>query len=454
MEVRRGRRTAMARDSINLRPGDREMNTTYVDPATTSIVARCSLKTGSSIDLFEGGDDSVGPVDRIGPAVIVGQRFGPSDQLARSVGEACRTGDATALDSTVGCCSALVALPDGLSGFSDPVGQFPLFSARTDDQVVIGPSAAGVAADTGRMVDPLSVTAGIACHDIPDLFAERTMYVGVLRIPEGASIRVDAQGVTKSDYRRIRVDPMMRPSDVAEQVRHCLVESVRVRHETADQLATDFSGGLDSTALAFLAAAPGSPILALTSHNRNDDDIVRAVQYARLSMAIAHHVVPGSVEQLPFQERTCSTDEPQIAPLFAGPLRARLATAAQLGADLHLVGEGADTVLGAPPVYLADLARKGELTVLWRHCLGWARLRARSPMRLFCRAVALATTDRHRALLALARRIDLGRPAGMGSWEEEWIGYWNPPQANWLPPPGETAAGRPRSGPRGPGERH
>lgn len=354
-------------------------------------------------------------------------RFGLIDESENA-------GDITSLASAPGCYSVVRTHAGGLSAYADPVGQFPLFSARTGDRVLVGPSPRTLATEIGASVDLVSLAARIACPDTPDLLGDRTMYRDVRRIPEGTVLQADDSGVRETPHGRIHADSAVSMADAADLLRNRLRAAVEARVDTAGRLSTDFSGGFDSTSLAFLAAAGNVPVVALTSEgvSAGSDDVERARGYAHLSPNLAHHVVATPPDCLPFQNLVAAADEPHPTPMFTGPLRARLAVARDAGADLHLVGEGGDILLGAPPAYLADLARKGDLTTLWQHCLAWARLRTRSPHRLFRRAVALGATSRRRALLLLARDIEHGRSVTTSSWEDEWICCWRRPRADWL----------------------
>lgn len=377
-----------------------------------------------------------GPVRQVRSAVIVGDHLGVESRLNAEVEEAEKTGDVTVLGSAPGCYSVMLPQAGGLSVYTDPVGQFPLYFARAGDRVLVGPSASALAAEVGAGVDLVALAARVACPDVPDLFATRTMFRDVHRIPEGTVLHVDAHGVRETEHRRIRTDPAIRLADAAELLRDHLLTSVRARLGSTDQLTADFSGGFDSTSLAFLAAAEEVPVAVLTSYQEEissgSDDVERARRFARLSPALTHHMVAGTAEHLPFQNLVAAEEEPHATPIFIGSLHARLAVASDLGADLHLVGEGGDVVLGAPPAYLADLVRAGDLATVWQHCVAWGRLRTRSPLALFRRAAAVGMTSRSQALRGLARHILHGRPGGGSYWEDDWICHWRRPHADWL----------------------
>ena len=397
-----------------------------------TFIAVFSRENGSTIRRRRPPGDDQGPHK----VAVVGHHFSGCDQISASDSGTEHADEFRLTGLAPGCHSTVVAHTSGLSACTDPVGQFPLYSAQSGGRVLVGPSAAVLAAEIGDSIDPVQLATRIACPDMPDLFATRTMYRNVDRIPEGTVLRIDACGTRQSEHHRIRADPSISLAEVAEQLRDRLLASVQARTEAASRLTADFSGGFDSTSLAFLAATSGAPVATLTSYHEDlstdTDDIERARRFAGLNKRLAHHMVPGSAEHLPFQDLVAASEEPHGAPIFLGPMRERLAAASNLGADLHVVGEGGDVVLGAPPAYLADLARRGDLTTLWRHCVSWARLRTRSPLKLFRQAVTVGTTSRSQALRNLARAIQNGRSGEFPTWEDDWICYGRRPWSDWL----------------------
>jgi asparagine synthase (glutamine-hydrolysing) len=137
-------------------------------------------------------------------------------------------------------------------------------------------------------------------------------------------------------------------------------------------------------------------------------------------------------DHLPYQVIGPEVQTPHASSVAMGALRSRLSRAAELGSDGHLVGEGGDVVVGSPPSHVADLAKRLELAMLWRACVGWARIRGRAPVTLLRRAVWLGATSRRSALRTLADVLDRGYPIGEETWESRSIGYWSQPHGHWL----------------------
>ena len=179
-------------------------------------------------------------------ADIVGHCFASQFELDTMAFEAARSGAVTSLTSAPGCYSVVMSHAGRLSAYTDPVGQFPLFWARTENEgdVLVGSVASDLADQVGADIDMVSLAARIACPGAPDLFADRTMYQGVHRIPEGTVFQADHRVVKQTGYGRIRADSTRTMAEAAELLRDRLSESVAARCATAGRLSADFSGVL------------------------------------------------------------------------------------------------------------------------------------------------------------------------------------------------------------------
>lgn len=359
---------------------------------------------------------------------VFGDCLAGDDVLARGLAAFGDTGDHRQVTDQLGCYSVVVRHSGETTLFADPVGQFPLYY---DDS---GRHAAK-ASDLGTDIDRVYLATRLACLDGADLFENRSLYRGVRRVREGHALRIRDGLLDELPHAPLCVDPGLGVPAAAEMLREALVAAVRARASSARRLVSDFSGGLDSTTLAYLALDDRARLPVLTHYNPDApvlDDVERADWYVSSERRFDHQIVKVLADDLPYQELASMGDEPHPASIACGPARLRFSAAAALDADVHLMGEGGDAVLWAPGAYFIDLARRREFATLWRHCFAWARLRNRSPLSVFRRSVLMAGLGRRRALLRLADTLERGRPAGDVPWEVAVVAGWDPPQVHWF----------------------
>ncbi|OPC77872.1 hypothetical protein B4N89_37055 [Embleya scabrispora] len=342
-----------------------------------------------------------------------------------------------------GAYVCIVATHGGVSIRSDLAGQYPVFVSRAGGWAVAASHAHLLARLHGREPDATTAAARIACAHVPPLWAHRSSFHDVERVPGGAVLRLRpglppaVQG-TDSPF---GTDPLVRG---ARTLRDALTEAVAARR-AAGAVASDFSGGLDSTTLAFLAARSGDgTVTGVTYHHpaAPAGDLAHARRFAGLDDRLRHIVVEGRHDTLPFDrdadpERRTHTpatwwtdDEP--VPGMLARRRSLLRLAAVGAVDCHLTGEGGDAVLGAPPAYLAHIASRGHARTLARHCLAQARRHDTSAAALAAQALRTAGTSAAEALLRLAVALRSGTIAeGPASWIDG---------VTWWPPAGEAVS--------------
>lgn len=380
-----------------------------------------------------------------------------------------------------GAFSVIVVGPRTVTGYADQSEQFPLYYARRGAEILIGPDPGVLAAAHDRRPDPLTAAAHLCCPAVLPLWSGRSPYTGVSRVPGGAVLRVAPGSATVVPPEVPLPVPGLSLAEGASQLRDALVGSVRAR--CAGRLvSTDFSGGLDSTSLAFLAAGHAAgPVTALAYHQplAPAGDLPYAIEYAELDQRLRLTVITGSARTLPFAglsnlagrgnlatqaghacldglgdlgslygvggsaealARQAVQAEPHPGWLVAARSLARLAAARRSGARLHLTGEGGDAVLMAAPSYLASLARTGNPLTLLRHSGGYARLRQAAPAGIAAAAVRLAGQGPGRALAELAAELTFGDGHGTATRSERFsdlIAWWAPSgeAASWLTVP-------------------
>jgi asparagine synthase (glutamine-hydrolysing) len=344
-----------------------------------------------------------------------------------------------------GSYSAVVLSCRGVIAYSDLAGQFPLYYSRRGDEFLIGSDLRSVAVAHYRRPDPVSAAMRIACPAVLPMWSTRSAYADVGRLAGGAVLRAD------SDSLNVRVETARLPlpvagrslGDGAAMLRCALTAAVRSRSESR-LVSCDFSGGLDSTSIAFLAARYSPQSVASIVYHQPlapAEDIADAVRFAALDQRIALTVVRGSTGTLPFTGLAEAAGaaafwsaEPSPEALAASRTALRLAAASASGAQVHLTGEGGDALLLAAPSYLASLARPQRTRTLLQHCASYGRLRFVSPGRLAARAVRLAATSSSRALTAVAAELE-NPVCGAGQWPD-LISWWPPcgEAATWLTP--------------------
>jgi asparagine synthase (glutamine-hydrolysing) len=369
--------------------------------------------------------------------VVLGHCLASEAELAESLATVAATGrlDPAAM-GWPGCYSLAYLLPHELLLLTDPVGQFPWYVATTPDGRWIGSSPVGLAGRVRAGVVHSRLAMTIACDDVLGFSESGTEFAGVNRLPLGSVLTFNSEGMRTRDSGALTVAAETNAFDAADRLRASLLRAVEARAGAGQLITGDFSGGIDSSALMFLALRTGADVSGFTfQHSATDveDDLAWARHFAARAPGLAHRVVMSTDEELPYQNLTSPGEQPHPAAMAAGPLRARLRLAAEHGSTMHLVGEGGDVVLGAPPAYLADLARQGEWAALWRHCLRWGRIRQCSPLAVLRRAMAVVSTSRRQALHTLAATIVRAAPTeDRRPWHLGAIGYWDLPRGRWL----------------------
>lgn len=377
--------------------------------------------------------------------LLVGDCLLSSAERSVELAAAVAAGDLDRTAEWPGSYSVVVLNRRDVIVYSDLAGQFPLYYSRRGDEFLIGSDLRSVAAAHHRGPDPVFAAMRIACPAALPMWSTRSAYAHVGQLAGGAVLRAD------SDSLSVRTDTARWPlpvagrslGDGAAMLQSALTAAVRYRSENR-LVSSDFSGGLDSTSIAFLAARYSpQPVASIVYHQplAPAEDLADAVRFAGLDQRIDLAVVRGSTRTLPFTglaEAAGSpafwSAEPSPGALAASRTALRLAAASTSGAQVHLTGEGGDALLLAAPSYLARLARPRRARTLLQHCASYGRLRFVSPRRLAGRAVRLAATSSSRALTALAAELE--HPVREAGQWPDLISWWPPcgEAVTWLTP--------------------
>ncbi|MFJ3222840.1 albusnodin/ikarugamycin family macrolactam cyclase [Streptomyces sp. NPDC086783] len=370
----------------------------------------------------------------------VGQCLADEVTMRHDLRGAMRDGRWERLTRWPGAYLLILLHDDGhLTAYADPAGQFPLYYGRHGHSTVLS-TRARTAATLSRATDrpdTTAIAAHIVCPAVPELTEGRTAFDGIRRLSGGQALRVAPSGaLTHWTYEDLVPDPGARFEDSAAQLRSALTRAVTLRTAGAARITSDFSGGLDSTSLAFLAArTTGHPPLDAFVYHHPDapaGDLGHAMAYAEQVPSIQLAVTRGSEDSLPYSglSEHGRADQPDPAAVIGARQRLRLDHIARGGPGIHLTGEGGDALLAAPPSYLGDIAAAAGLRRLVSDARALARIRQLSPVDVTLRARRLARTPLRQAMIELAARFD--EPMD------------NPPQwvdaVAWWPSPGPETA--------------
>jgi asparagine synthase (glutamine-hydrolysing) len=399
---------------------------------------------GSATVRFRGGWRK-GEVRRaelpLGTVVVIGQCFADEAQLRKGANLALRSGDPSVLARWPGAYACLVLRHDEVTLLEDVAGQYPFYYRHGDRRLWFAdrPTAVAEAAGHQPRPDPRVLAAWVLCPGVPALTGDSTPVVGVRRLGGGHALRFDARGVP----RRWAYEPLL-PADspsvahTAEAVRAALDTAVRIRAVCPGGLTTDFSGGMDSTSLAFLALnhRRGELGAFVYHHPESPDDLPYARQYARLDRRLRLQTVTGHHGTLSFQDlgHRGLTGETEPGVASVARTRLRLRHIASWGGGVHLGGEGGDALFAAPAAYLANLVRPGGLRRLRADSWVLARQRHVSPAAVLTSAVRLSRTPMATAMRRLAERLE--RPEQRDTTWLDTVSWWPEPggEAGWLTP--------------------
>jgi asparagine synthase (glutamine-hydrolysing) len=378
----------------------------------------------------------------VGPSgcvTVIGQCLVDDHLFAQTARDALESGRWTTLTRWPGSYLVIVLRDEQLLAFADLAGQYPLYYAHVHGRTVFGTDAGATARAAGLAPRPdrLTLAAQVFCPATPDLVDGRSPIAGVSRLGGGCALRVMRDGACTSwTYETLAPGATATLSDAAEALRCALSGAVRARVATGRPVTADFSGGLDSTSVAFLAARYGTAPLHVFSYHHADapaGDVGYAQRYASLEPRIRLEVVQGDPTTLTYQRFAPPAEEaPDFAAASWARTSLRLRRLAAIGAGVHLGGEGADALLAVSPAYLADLADHRMFYRLGREASALARARCASPATVLTRSVRLSRTSISSALHQLAGQLE--HPVDRTPNWLDAISWWPAPsgESQWL----------------------
>lgn len=348
-----------------------------------------------------------------------------------------------------GAYCLLFSRPGSLSAYTDPAGQFPVYFSCHRATVALASDPRLLAALHRRPLDPVTAALRITCPEVSPLWAERTPFDGVARLPGGTRLWTDGRQKSVLPYVRQWPDADADPSECADQIGAALTEAVRLRCAKTNALTSDFSGGYDSTSVALLAAAhQTAPLSAAVYHQplAPASDVAHAERCAAADRRIRLTQLTGAEETLPYGAWPWFVgSEPWPGMVCWRRTALRLDFAVAHGARIHLTGEGGDALLAPSPAVLGDLWKARKLRALIQQSASLSRRWDVSPLEVAVRAVSLGRSKPARALgdlsALMAASARINRPVAASRLSvprheqvTAAVSWWSvaPEAVNWL----------------------
>jgi asparagine synthase (glutamine-hydrolysing) len=267
---------------------------------------------------------------------------------------------------------------------------------------------------------------------VPHPLCGQPVWAGVDLVPPDHYLMIRHGEDSASRMRWWRPPDPTRPMvEGARELRQALREAVSARSRGGGTIACDFSGGLDSTPLCYLAAEVTADVVAFTMVNDDqvDDDPYWADLAAKELPTVTHvrysrHDLPPFFADL--QGGHPRMDEATIAMMTAPRMRARLQFSGLRGARLHFDGLGGDQLLTGHPARYHDLLRRRPLPAL----RGLRTYRALTKMSLPALGRTLLAGGSYRRWLAAATGQLANGRSGTGAQLFDWDR--RPSLASWV----------------------
>ncbi|WP_243792110.1 lasso peptide biosynthesis PqqD family chaperone [Saccharopolyspora gloriosae] len=263
-----------------------------------------------------------------------------------------------------------VRVQGGISGLRQ------VFHTRIDGVPIAGDRADLLAELAGTGIDEHALALRVATGPAGPPLDERTVWSGVRAVPAGSYLRIaDGQAHRVRWWRPPEPDVPLRRG--ARNTREALDSAL----DTATgRSGADLSGGMDSTALCFLAAAR-NPELVTFNRRETESERGRLAAESTKELGTVEHLVLDPREMpSAFDDPGTTTDQEQPSPLFRELARINGCGEflAEHGVHRHLAGFGGDELFHGPPGYLHSLLRNRPVKTI-RQLRGY-RARQRWPV--------------------------------------------------------------------------
>ncbi|MFJ9741978.1 asparagine synthase-related protein [Streptomyces sp. NPDC101166] len=316
--------------------------------------------------------------------VVIGHCPVTTARLTRLAGHVRSQSDVGALAGQLpGSCHLIVASPDGTSVRGAITGLRQVFHTRVDGHAVASDRPDTLALLTGAGVDEGVLATRLATGGlVPAPLGTASVWSGISAVPDDHCL-VMAEGRAREVRWWQAPEPELGLEEGAPTVHAALSDAVRGRTSGRHGLSADLSGGMDSTALCFLAAQSAPELLTFRWREADlgNDDAEFATHSAALLQQASHMVVDQRELPALFAHPAdlADTEQPYLFTRTLARMKHTAGLLAGRGSRAHLAGHGADELFGRLPGYLHRLSRRHPALAL-RHLRGYQALN-RWPLR-------------------------------------------------------------------------
>ncbi|WP_157868514.1 asparagine synthase-related protein [Streptomyces caatingaensis] len=253
-----------------------------------------------------------------------------------------------------------------------------IYRAAVEGGTVCADRARVLARLTGAALDPGQLAVRLLGPTAPYPLAGGALWRGVHAVLPGDAAHLAPDGRWRTERWWRAPEEGLPPAEAAVGLRQALRAAVALRVTPGEVVAADLSGGMDSTAVCFLAAEAGARLVTATLHwaAAGNQDRAYAAHAAEHLPGAEQLVFPSALLPAHFtglDERRPPADEPSVGLRGAAQQRCVAEALRSRGARLRLSGHGGDHVVRPPDAYVHRLVRRSPVTGL-RHVAG---LRAR-----------------------------------------------------------------------------
>ena len=217
-----------------------------------------------------------------------------------------------------------------------------------------------------------------------------TIYKNVIRLPLAHYLIVDRNGVNSPtpywDPRNIPEIVYPNEQDYIDQFRHLFRKAVGSRLRCSWPVASELSGGLDSSSIVAMAQkiyddgemdSRGFATCSMVFDEYPELDEREYQQAITETLDVSPYSIVADNEVLMknLMEHAPFPDEPAGSHMAYDQSACTAKSAKEFGARVLLKGEGGDELLQGNPLYLADFLRKGKFIRFGREINAWSRSR-------------------------------------------------------------------------------